>query len=155
MSVKVGDEAPDFELRSHKGGTVKLSDFRGRRNVLVAFHPLAFTPVCSAQMKDYQTAWPALQAHDAEVLAISLDAGPSKAAWGQSLGGVPFQLLSDFHPHGAVTRAYGVMRDDGVPDRAIFVVDKAGRIAWAKLHQMPEQPDLGELMSVLDELKRT
>ena len=152
--LDAGEIAPDFTLPNQSRQDVTLSSYRGARTVVLAFHPFAFTPVCSAQMKDYQQAWPALQALDAEVLAISLDAGPSKAAWGQSLGGVPFQLLSDFHPHGAVTRAYGVMRDDGVADRAIFVVDKAGRIAWAKLHQMPEHPDLEELVSVLEELKR-
>jgi len=152
--LDAGEIAPDFTLPNQSRQDVTLSTYRGARTVVLAFHPFAFTPVCSAQMKDYQQAWPALQSLDAEVLAISLDAGPSKAAWGQSLGGVPFQLLSDFHPHGAVTRAYGVMRDDGVADRAIFVVDKAGRIAWAKVHQMPEQPDLEELVSVLEDLKR-
>ena len=152
--LDAGENAPDFTLPNQSRQDVTLSTYRGNRTVVLAFHPLAFTPVCSAQMKDYLQAWPALQALDAEVLAISLDAGPSKAAWGQSLGGVPFQLLSDFHPHGAVTRAYGVMRDDGVAERALFVVDKAGRIAWAKLHQMPEQPDLAELVSVLEDLKR-
>ena len=152
--LDAGEIAPDFTLPNQSRQDVTLSSYRGARTVVLAFHPFAFTPVCSAQMKDYQQAWPALQSLDGEVLAISLDAGPSKAAWGQSLGGVPFQLLSDFHPHGAVTRAYGVMRDDGVADRAIFVVDKAGRIAWAKLHQMPEHPDLEELVSVLEDLKR-
>ena len=152
--LDAGELAPDFTLPNQTREDVTLSSYRGKSHVVLAFHPLAFTPVCTAQMKDYQSAWPALQSLDADVLAISLDAGPSKAAWGQSIGGVPFQLLSDFHPHGAVTRAYGVMRDDGRPDRAVFVVDKNGRIAWAKLHQMPEQPDLAELVSVLEDLKR-
>jgi len=146
MTLKAGDPAPDFELRSHRGGTIKLSDFRGRKNVVIAFHPLAFTPVCATQMSNYQAALPRLDASETVVLGISVDAQPAKAAWAQSLGGVTFDLLSDFHPHGDVARRYGVMREqDGISERAVFLVDKSGRIAWAKKYEIPEQPDQGEL----------
>ena len=146
MTLKAGDPAPDFELLSHRGGTIKLSDFRGRKNVVIAFHPLAFTPVCATQMSNYQAALPRLDASETVVLGISVDAQPAKAAWAQSLGGVTFDLLSDFHPHGDVARRYGVMREqDGISERAVFLVDKSGRIAWAKKYEIPEQPDQGEL----------
>ena len=150
MSLKVGDEAPDFELRSHKGGTVRLSGFRGKRQVVLAFHPLAFTPVCAAQMSGYQADLARLESLDAVVLGISVDAQPAKAAWASTLGPISFDLLSDFHPHGEVARQYGVFREnDGIADRAIFVVDKQGRIAWARAYDIPEQPANAELIDAL------
>jgi len=151
--ISVGSPAPDFELRSHTGGVVRLSSFRGQKNVVVAFHPLAFTPVCAVQMQTYEREKPRLDALGAHVLALSIDAGPAKKAWADSLGGISYDLLSDFHPHGKVASDYGVMRDDGISERAIFVVDKAGKIAWAKQYQIPEQPDLGELFAALETLK--
>lgn len=150
--IAAGSTAPDFELRSHTGGTVRLSSFRGRKHVVVAFHPLAFTPVCATQMQTYEREKPRLDALDAHVLALSIDAGPSKKAWADSLGGISYDLLSDFHPHGKVASDYGVMRDDGISERALFVVDKTGKIVWAKQYQIPEQPDLNELFAVLKTL---
>jgi peroxiredoxin (alkyl hydroperoxide reductase subunit C) len=148
--LPVGAAAPDFQLRSHTGQTVTLSSFRGRKHVVVAFHPLAFTPVCAAQMQHYEQARPRLDTLDAHVLAISVDAGPSKKAWADSLGGISYDLLSDFHPHGKVAGDYGVMRADGISERAIFIIDKAGTIAWAKQYQIPEQPDIDEVLKVLE-----
>jgi peroxiredoxin len=150
MALKVGDEAPDFELRSHRGGTVKLSDFRGRRQVVVAFHPLAFTPVCAAQMCAYESDLSRLDAANAAVLGISVDAQPAKAAWAQALGPISFDLLSDFHPQGEVAQKYGVFREkDGISERAIFVVDINGRISWARVYDIPVQPDNADLFAAL------
>jgi peroxiredoxin len=147
--IPVGSQAPDFELRSHTGTTVRLSSFRGKKQVVVAFHPLAFTPVCTTQMQAYEKARPRLDAVDAHVVAISVDAGPSKKAWAESLGGISYDLLSDFHPHGKVAADYGVMRSDGISERAVFVVGKDGKIAWAKQYAIPDQPDLAELFAAL------
>jgi peroxiredoxin len=150
MALIVGDEAPDFELRSHRGGTVKLSDFRGKRQVVVAFHPLAFTPVCAAQMCGYQTDLSRFEGANAAVLGISVDAQPAKSAWAQSLGPISFDLLSDFHPHGDVAQKYGVYRaKDGISERAIFVVDTSGKISWAKVYDIPQQPDNNDLFAAL------
>lgn len=129
---------------------VRLSDFRGRANVVLAFHPLAFTPVCSAQMQTYEREQERLKALEAHVLAISLDAGPSKKAWADSLGGVSYDMLSDFHPRGKVAADYGVLRDDGLAERAIFIVDKAGVIRWTRYHDIPDQPDIDELFDALE-----
>lgn len=150
--LAVGRVAPDFELRSHNGTTVRLSDFKGRQHVVVAFHPLAFTPVCAVQMQTYERERPRLDALDTHVLGISVDAGPSKQAWADSLGGISFDLLSDFNPHGRVATEWGVMRSDGIAERAIFLVDKGGVIRWTKHHQIPEQPNLDELYDAIRSL---
>jgi peroxiredoxin len=153
MPLTVGDEAPDFELRSHRGGTVKLSDFRGRRNVVIAFHPLAFTPVCEAQMCGYESNLSRFQQEETAVLAISIDAQPAKAAWAKAIGPISYDLLSDFHPHGEVAQKYGVFRaKEGFSERAIFVVDRQGRIAWAKIYEIPEQPKNDEVFEALNRL---
>jgi peroxiredoxin (alkyl hydroperoxide reductase subunit C) len=150
--LPAGTPAPDFALLSHQGTTVRLSDFRGRKHVLLAFHVLAFTPVCAVQMQTYERERARLDALDAHVLAISTDAAPAKAAWAESLGGISFDLLSDFHPRGAVASAYGVMRDDGIAERAIFIVDRRGIIRWTKLYAIPDQPDIEEAIGVLGRL---
>jgi peroxiredoxin len=153
MALKPGDQAPDFELRSHRGGTVRLSDFRGKKNVVLAFHPLAFTPVCAKQMAGYQAALSRFDGSEAVVLGISVDAQPSKAAWAQNLGSIAFDMLSDFHPHGDVAKKYGVLREhDGISDRALFIVGKDGTIRWAKTYAIPEQPDDHELFDALSDL---
>ena len=152
MALKPGDEAPDFELRSHRGGTVTLSDFRGRKNVVVAFHPLAFTPVCARQMTGYEDAASKLSQADTVVLGVSIDPQPSKTAWAQSLGGILFDLLSDFHPHGEVAQRYGVFRPkEGFSERALFVIDKSGRIVWSKVYEIPQHPDNEELFQALEQ----
>ena len=150
--LKPGDEAPDFELRSHRGGTVKLSDFRGKKNVVLAFHPLAFTPVCASQMIGYESDLAQFERAGAAVLGISIDAQPAKAAWAKTLGTISYDLLSDFYPHGEVARKYGVFRtEDGISERAIVVVDKNGKVAWSKAYPIPELPPNQE---VLDALRR-
>lgn len=153
MPLHPGADAPDFELRSHRGGTVKLSDFRGRKNVVIAFHPLAFTPVCASQMSGYESDKGRLEKHDAVALGISIDPQPAKTAWAQTLGPISFDLLSDFHPHGEVASRYGVFRQkEGFSERAVFVVDKQGKIAWAKTYDIPEQPNNEEVFAALQRL---
>jgi peroxiredoxin len=152
MALSVGETAPDFELPSHRGGTVKLSSFRGSNHVVVAFHPLAWTPVCATQMQNYEQdkAW--FDDHDAHVLGVSVDAVPSKVEWAKSLGGISYDLLSDFHPHGAVAEAFGVARDGGISERALFVVDKHGTIAFAKIYDIPTLPDNAEVRQAIERL---
>jgi peroxiredoxin len=153
MALQAGEPAPDFELRSHKGGTVKLSDFRGGKNVVLAFHPLAFTPVCATQMSGYESDLARFAAADAAVLGISVDAQPAKAAWAQTLGSISYDLLSDFHPHGEVAAKYGVFRPkEGFSERAIFVIDKEGKVAWSKVYAIPEQPANAEVLAALARL---
>jgi peroxiredoxin len=155
MTLKLGDEAPDFELRSHRGGTVRLSDYRGKKNVVLAFHPLAFTPVCATQMSNYESDTPRLEEADAVVFGLSIDPQPSKAAWAKTLGPISFDLLSDFHPHGEVAQKYGVLRPkEGFSERAIFIVGKDGRIKWSRVYDIPQQPDNAELLAALETVNR-
>lgn len=149
MPLSIGEVAPDFDLDTHLGGKVTLSSFRGRKNVVVVFHPLAWTPVCANQVKGYEAEQDWFAAHDTQVVAISVDAVPSKTEWATSLGGVSYDLASDFHPHGAVATAYGVMRDGGISERAIFVVDKSGRIIFSKVYDIPTLPDNEEVREAI------
>ena len=129
---------------------MKLSDFRGKKNVVVAFHPLAFTPVCATQMTNYQAELPAFDAADTVVLGLSIDAQPAKSAWAKTLDSISYDLLSDFHPHGEVAKKYGVFREkEGFSERAIFVVDKNGRITWSKVYEIPELPKNDEVLAAL------
>lgn len=148
----VGSAAPEFSLRSHTGETVSLSDFRGKKLVVLAFHPLAFTPVCSLQMQTYEKDLAKYNALDAHILSVSVDAGPAKKAWAESLGGISFDLLADFHPHGHVASLYGVMREDGISERATFIIDKTGTIVWARKYDIPQQPDHGEVLEQLGKM---
>jgi peroxiredoxin len=152
--IPLHQPAPDFALLSHSDKTVRLSEFRGQKHVVLAFHVLAFTPVCAVQMQTYEKERARFEALDAVVFGISVDAAPAKKAWAESLGGINFELLADFHPHGHVASAFGVMREDGISERAIIVVDKAGKVAWTKVYAIPEHPDLNELMTVLESLKQ-
>lgn len=152
MFLRVGDTAPDFELASHHGAKVKLSGFLGQKNVIIAFHPLAWTPVCATQMLNYESDLEWFRQRDTHVLGISVDATPSKAEWAKSLGGITYDLLSDFYPHGAVAEAYGVNRSDGASERAVFVVDKHGKIAFAKVYDIPILPDNAEVRQAIEQL---
>jgi peroxiredoxin len=148
--LPVGSAAPDFALLSHQGQTVRLTDFRGKKKVVLAFHVLAFTPVCAVQMQTYEREQPRFAALDAHVLAISTDAAPAKRAWADALGGISFDLLSDFHPHGEVARKYGVFREkDGISERAVFLVDKHGKVVWARTYDIPEQPANADVFDAL------
>lgn len=152
MRINVGDEAPDFELENHNRQRVRLLDFRGRRNVLIAFHPFAWTPVCANQMAGYEAERRRFDELDTQVLGISIDASPTKAAWAKSVGGISFDLLCDFYPHGAVAELYGVLRREGFSDRAVFLVDKKGTVRYAKRFDIPELPPVEEVLKEVEKI---
>ncbi|MBA2302063.1 MAG: peroxiredoxin [Acidobacteria bacterium] len=150
MTLQPGDDAPDFELPSHRGGTVKLSDFHGKKNVVLAFHPLAFTPVCADQMCSYEADLAKFDAADTAVFGISIDPQPSKAAWARELGLRSFDLLSDNHPYGEVAKKYGVFREkEGFADRSVFVIDGSGTVRWSKVYDVPQHPGNEEIFEAL------
>ena len=154
MPLKIGEEAPDFELDSHLGHKVLVSSFRNIKDVVV-FHPLAWTPVCSNQMQNYESDKKWFDSHETHILALSVDAVPAKVEWAKSLGGISYDLLSDFHPKGLVAERYGVTRDGGITERAIFIVDKSGTIVFAKVYNIPTLPDNTEIRQALEMLENT
>jgi peroxiredoxin len=161
MALKVGDTAPDFELPAVEGDqrlTVKLGDFRGKKNVVVAFHPLDWTPTCGEQLPAFDLDLAKFAALDAQVLDISTDSVFSHMAWQKhSIGTMHFPICSDLYPHGEVAKAFGIFRDGpalpGISERAVFIVDKSGKIVFAKVYRLDERPDNAELLKVLESLR--
>jgi peroxiredoxin (alkyl hydroperoxide reductase subunit C) len=154
LKVAVGDEAPDFELPALAGGKVRLSDFRGRKNVVLSFVPAAWTPVCSDQWPGYNAALELFRQYDAELIGISVDNTPSQFAWVEAMGGLDFTVLSDFWPHGAVAQTYGILRTDGTAERALVVIDRQGIIRFVHVGDINKRPDLGMLVEELDKLPK-
>lgn len=153
LKVSVGEMAPDFELPSIKGSKVRLSDYRGKSNVVISFVPAAWTPVCSDQWPGYNIAQDMFKEYDAVMIGISVDNIPSQFAWSEAMNTITFPVLSDFWPHGAVSDTYGVLRSDGVSERALFIIDKKGIIRYIDVHDINLRPDLGVLMKELAKLQ--
>lgn len=152
LKVTVGDEAPDFELPALGGGAIRLSDFKGKKNVVLSFVPAAWTPVCSDQWPGYNLALDLFVHFDAQLIGITVDNIPSQFAWVREMGGLDFPVLSDFWPHGAVAKRYGVLRGDGIAERALVVIDKRGIIRFVHVHDINKRPDLGMLVQELEKL---
>jgi peroxiredoxin len=153
-TVKPGDPAPDFALRDLAGAEVRLSHYRGKENVVISFIPAAWTPVCSQQWPGYNIAKEIFAKYNTTVLGISEDNTPTLAAWTEQMGGLWFPVLSDFWPHGAVAKTYGVLRDDGMAERALFVIDKQGVIRYVDVHEASSLPRLEVLVKELEKLPR-
>ncbi|MBI9080910.1 MAG: peroxiredoxin [Pseudodesulfovibrio sp.] len=154
LKVKVGDPAPDFELPSLAGAMVRLSDFKGRKNVVLSFIPAAWTPVCSDQWPGYNLAQELFDQQNTELIGISVDNIPSQYAWVKEMGGIGFSVVSDFWPHGEVASKYGVLRSSGVSERALFLVDTNGIIRYIDVHDINVRPDLGVLVKEMEKLDR-
>lgn len=152
--LKVGDKAPDFSLPSIAGEKVSLSQYAGKKHVVLSFVPAAFTPVCSQQWPGYNMIKDRFDALDAVVLGISTDNAPSLYAWTQEMGGLEFPVLSDFWPHGKVATEYGILRSDGTSERALFLVDKMGVIRYIDVHDINERPPLDVLLQHLEKLNK-
>jgi peroxiredoxin (alkyl hydroperoxide reductase subunit C) len=150
--LKVGDPAPDFTLPSLSGEKVSLSQYRGKKNVVISFVPAAWTPVCSNQWPGYNIAQDLFEKNDAMLLGITVDNAPTLYAWTKEMGKLWFPVLSDFWPHGAVAGAYGVLRSDGVSERALFVIDKKGIIRYLDVHDINLMPRLQTLVGELEKL---
>lgn len=151
--LKVGDKAPDFTLRDLSGAEVKLSQFRGKKNVVLSFVPAAWTPVCSQQWPGYNIARDIFDEADATLLGISVDNVPTLYAWTKQMGNLWFPVLSDFWPHGAVANSYGILRSTGESERALFVIDKQGMIRYIDVHDINSMPRLEDLARELAKLK--
>jgi peroxiredoxin len=151
--LEVGQQAPDFKLRGPGGQFVTLSEHRDRKNVVLAFYPLAFSPVCSHQLPDIQKVLPRFRELDAEVFGISVDSHYTNTAFAERLG-VTFPLLSDFKREASA--AYGMLIPEALySGRALFVIDKQGRIAYKDVSPDNRQiPSNERALTALEAMKR-
>lgn len=149
--IDVGAAAPDFTLKDQQGAELKLSALRGKR-VVLSFHPLAWTSVCAEQMLDLERNSAKFDRLGAVALGVSVDSVPSKRAWAESLGIKSTSLLADFWPHGEVARKFGVFRqENGVSERAVFILDEEGIVRFAKVYPIRELPPMKEILAALEE----
>ena len=148
-ALKLGDLAPDFALPATTEDSVTLSHYRGRKNVVLAFYPFDWSPVCSLQLPGLQENLTRFKELNAEVLGISIDSRHSHKAFAEHLG-LEFPLLSDFDKK--VCQTYGVLREGGFAERAMFVVDRQGVIRYAHVHPIGEAPDNKPLLEALQKL---
>jgi len=152
----VGDVAPDFTLRAVEGGKISLSQYSGKKNVVISFVPAAWTPVCSDQWPGYNISKELFDKNDAILLGITVDNIPTLYSWTKQMckpnEKLWFPVLSDFYPHGAVASKYGVLRSEGVTERALFAIDKRGIIRYIDVHDINQRPALEELAKALEEV---
>ncbi len=147
--IAVGDEAPNFAVPDSRDQYIRLSDFRGKR-VLLAWHPLAWTPVCTDQMRALETNWQEFEKRNTVPLGFSVDAPPCKKVWGVALLIKNVSLVSDFWPHGKVARDYGIFREqEGTSERANIIVDENGKVIWVKVYPLQQLPDITEVLNIL------
>ena len=153
MSIAVGQTAPDFALLNQEKKEVKLSDFAGKKNVVLVWYPLDWSPTCTNEHVCFVNDMKAFETLDAEVLGVSVDSVWSHKAFAEKMG-IKYSLLADFHPRGAMSEKYGVyLADKGIPGRAIAIVNKAGKVAWFKNYDIPVVPDLKEVAAALGQVK--
>ena len=150
--LKPGTKAPDFDLRTSPDRTVKLSDYRGK-NVILAFYPADFSPVCTGELSLYNELLPEFKKYNADVLGISVDGVWSHMAFEKSRN-LHFPLLSDFQPRGAVSKEYGVYREkDGMSDRALFVIDGNSIIRWSYVSPLNVNPGADGILKALEGIR--
>ncbi len=149
LQVAVGDPMPDFDLPTIYGERVRLQDFKGKQNLVLSFIPAAWTPVCSGQWPGYNIAEDIFAMYDAALVGVSTDNTPSQYAWVTQMGGLWFPVASDFWPHGELSKKLGILRSEGVSERALFLVDKKGIIRYIDVHDINSRPDFSKLMEAM------
>ncbi|HEV2101984.1 MAG TPA: peroxiredoxin [Candidatus Acidoferrum sp.] len=153
MSIAVGQKAPDFALQDQNKKEVKLSDFTGKKRVVLVFYPLDWSPTCTNEHACFVNDMRNFDTLDAEVLGVSVDSVWSHKAYAEKMG-IKYSLLADFHPKGAMSEKYGMyMADKGITGRSIFIVDKSGNVAWKKDYDIPVVPDVKEVATALGGVK--
>ncbi len=149
MSDFLGKEAPLFTLKDQKGNEVSLAALRGKK-VLLSFHPLAWTPVCTKQMQSLEEHYDTFQALNTVPLGISIDSTFCKKAWAEAIGVEKLSMPADFWPHGQAARDYNIFREkDGFSERANIIVCEKGTIIFFKTYPIKELPDINEILDFL------
>ncbi len=152
MTVQIGEQAPDFELKDQTGKPVALSDYHGKKAVVLVFYPASFTGVCESEMCSIRDETEVFRNDEVETLAVSVDSPPAHKRWAQEQG-FEFPLLSDFWPHGEVARRYGVFDEQlGIAARGTFVIDKAGTVVYTDRNPLPEARDPETWKTALKEI---
>ncbi|MET8446271.1 peroxiredoxin [Streptomyces sp. NPDC005209] len=152
MAIQVGDKAPGFELKDNHGRTVRLADFHGEKNVVLLFYPFAFTGVCTGELCELRDNLPTFVNDEVQLLAVSNDSIHTLRVFAEQEG-LEYPLLSDFWPHGNISRAYGVFDEDkGCAVRGTFIIDKSGVVRWTVVNGLPDARDLNEYVKALDAL---
>lgn len=153
MKLEVGMKAPDFTLTDNNGEEIRLSDFRGSK-VLLSWHPIAWTSVCADQMRALEVNFERFKALNTVALGLNVDSVPSKKVWATALSIRNTKLLSDFKPHGAVAREYGIFLDElGASGRVNIILDEQGVIQWMKVYDPGKLPDIEEVFKALEAMK--
>src|SRR5229473_7533687 len=153
MAIAVGQAAPDFSLKDQYDKEVKLSDYKGKKRVVLVFYPLDWSPTCTQEHVCLVNDMKKFEQLDAQVMGLSVDSVWSHKAWAEKMG-IRYPLLADFHPRGAVASKFGVyMEDRGITGRAIVIINKAGNLAWFKQYDIPTVPDLDEVAQALAQVK--
>ena len=151
MTLEIGSAAPDFTLKNQHGEDITLSSLRGT-NVVLVFIPFAFSGICTGELCEIRDNPDAFASEGAEVLAISCDHFFSNRAFADR-DGYTFSILSDFWPHGEVSRAYGSFNEDaGAPNRGAFVIDREGVLRWQVVNGIGEARDLADYRAALADL---
>jgi len=152
MTLIIGDDAPNFSLVNQHGETVTLSDFAGKKPVVLVFYPLSFSGVCTGELCELRDNFGTFERENVELLAISVDSKYVQKVFAEQEG-YKFSVLADFWPHGAVARTYEVFLEEaGISNRATFVIDKTGKLV-AKFVTAPGQPrSLQEYQKALESL---
>jgi peroxiredoxin len=153
MSLAVGQSAPEFTLKDQHQKEVKLSDFAGKKKVVLVFYPLDWSPTCTNEHACFVNDMKQFETLDAEVLGVSVDSVWSHKAYAEKMG-IKYSLLADFHPRGAMSEKYGVyLPEKGITGRSIFIIDKHGKVVWAKNYDIPVVPDIKEVATALSHVK--
>ena len=151
--IAVGAKAPDFTLKDQYEKEASPSEYAGKK-VVLSFHPLAWTSLCTQQMQDLEKHRADLAARGAVALGLSVDSVPCKTAWAKAIGVSETRILADFWPQGGVAASLGVFRErNGFSERAVIIVDAGGKVAWTKIHPIPELPDMEEILAALESVR--
>ena len=152
MAIATGERAPDFDLEeAYDKPRLRLQDFRGKRNVLLVFHPFAFTQVCAEEALDLQANLSSFRDAETEVIFVSCDTSAARQAWKKELGAT-YAFASDFWQHGATSRAYGVFNEEtGAPVRGTFLIDKDGVVIWSLVKDGRRTEMVPQSLEALDE----
>ena len=150
--LQVGDEAPDFTLPTHNEGELNLGWYRGRHNVVLVFYPGDWTPACSVQIPGYQKNIEFFNDCNCQLLCVSVDSIPCHMAWARSCGDFSFPLMSDYFPHGQVSKRYGVLSSKGYAERSVFLIDINGIIRFIDRYGTEEIPETIDLFGQMAKL---